>query len=63
MEDFNLSVNSFEPENLLSELDIKTKLNVNFPKNEDNIIAIKNIILELYNKVNELEKRISVLEK
>lgn len=61
--EYNINIEDFEPENITKDLSTKDKLNINFPKNEDNILLIKNIILEQHNRISELERKIKIMEK
>jgi hypothetical protein len=63
-DDFKIEISSFEPEDILKDIkDTKTKLNIIFPKEADNIFLLKSIILEQHNRISELERKVKSLEK
>ncbi len=63
MADYNIILQEIEPENLLTDIkDVKTKLNIVFPKNEDNVFLLKSIILEQHNRISELERTVKILK-
>lgn len=64
MDDFNVEIKTLASEELIKELvSDKEKFNIEFYTDFDNIILLKGLILDVYNKNKALEKRVLALEK
>ena len=63
MSDFNINISTVEPENIIPNLSVKDKLNISFTKDIDNVMLLKSVCIDLFNKVSELEKTVKFLEK